>query len=85
MEQANLESVIIEDLVKFGEDRGYDRGRKETYVRQFAWRLGRALTDRESATVEHRLQVLGDERLIDMVLSSSPEALAAWLADPAAH
>jgi len=26
MEQANLEPVIIEDLVKFGEDRGYERG-----------------------------------------------------------
>jgi len=26
MEQANLEPVIIEDLVKFGEDRGEDRG-----------------------------------------------------------
>ena len=29
MEQANLEPVIIEDLVKFGEDRGYERGRIE--------------------------------------------------------
>jgi hypothetical protein len=85
MEQANLEPVIIEDLVKFGEDRGYDRGRTETYVRLFAQRLGRALTDRERATVVQRLQALGDERLNAVVLSSSPEALAAWLADPAAH
>jgi hypothetical protein len=81
MEQANLEPVIIEDLVKFGED----RGRLMTYVRQFAWRLGRALTDRERATVEQRLEALGDERLNAVVMSSSPEALAAWLADPAAH
>jgi hypothetical protein len=29
MEHANLEPVIIEDLVKFGEDRGYERGREE--------------------------------------------------------
>jgi hypothetical protein len=29
MEQANLEPVIIEDLVKFGEERGYERGREE--------------------------------------------------------
>jgi len=29
MEQANLEPVIIEDLVKFGEDRGYERGRED--------------------------------------------------------
>lgn len=26
MEQANLEPVVIEDLVKLGEDRGFDRG-----------------------------------------------------------
>jgi hypothetical protein len=32
MEQANLEPVIIEDLVKFGEDRGYVRGRVEERV-----------------------------------------------------
>jgi len=32
MEQANLEPVIIEDLVKFGEDRGYERGREEERV-----------------------------------------------------
>jgi hypothetical protein len=29
MEHANLEPVIIEDLVRFGEDRGYERGRIE--------------------------------------------------------
>jgi len=29
MEQANLGPVIIEDLVKFGEDQGYERGRLE--------------------------------------------------------
>jgi hypothetical protein len=28
MEQANLEPVVIEDLVKFGEDRGLKKGRK---------------------------------------------------------
>ena len=29
MEQANLEPVVIEDLVKFGEDRGRKRGMKK--------------------------------------------------------
>jgi len=29
MERANLEPVVIEDLVKFGEDRGYDRERTD--------------------------------------------------------
>jgi hypothetical protein len=76
-----MEPVIIEDLVKFGED----RGRMKTYVRQFGRRLGRALTDSERATVEQRLEALGEERLDDVVLSSGPETLAAWLGDPTAH
>jgi hypothetical protein len=29
MEQANLEPVVIEDLVKFGEDRGLKKGRRQ--------------------------------------------------------
>ena len=29
MERANLEPVVIEDLVHFGEDRGMERGRRE--------------------------------------------------------
>src|SRR4051812_46826434 len=86
MEQANLEPVVIEDLVKFGEDRGYERGRTETWVRRFARRLGRALTNSERATVAQRLAALGDERLADVVLSpSGPEALVTWLGDPTAY
>lgn len=29
MEQASMEPVVIEDLVKFGEDRGFEKGRLE--------------------------------------------------------
>jgi hypothetical protein len=93
MEQANLEPVVIEDLVKFGEDRGYgrgfdrgfDRGRAETMERLFARRLGRTLTDGERATVLQRLEALGEERLDDVVLTSGAAVLAAWLGDPAAR
>ena len=48
MEQANLEPVIIEDLVKFGEDRGYERGRLEGEA------LGRL--DEQRATLHRRLE-----------------------------
>jgi hypothetical protein len=85
MEQANLQPVVIEDLVKFGEDRGYDRGRTETWLRLFARRLGRPLTDSEHATVVERLSTLGEERLDDVAQRSGPEALAVWLGDPAAR
>jgi len=38
MEQANLEPVIIEDLVKFGEDRGEDRALRRMLRRLLALR-----------------------------------------------
>ena len=38
MEQANLEPVIIEDLVKFGEDRGRLEGERSTLRRVLALR-----------------------------------------------
>lgn len=85
MEQANLEPVVIEDLVKFGEDRGFDRGRMETHLRLFGRRLGRALTEAERAVLVQRMTTLGQERVDDVLLTYGAEALAAWLADPTAR
>jgi hypothetical protein len=45
MEQANLEPVIIEDLVKFGEDRGYERGRLEGRLEEERAALHRRLEE----------------------------------------
>jgi hypothetical protein len=88
MEQANLEPVIIEDLVKFGEDRGFDRGVDRgvdrSFERQFTRRLGRPLTTTERETLERRRVALGVERLDDVVLTFGSEALAVWLANPSA-
>jgi len=81
MEQANLEPVIIEDLVRIGEDRGCER----MLVRLVARRLGRPLTGSERTTLVERQEALGEERLDDVLLSFGPEALAAWLADPTAR
>lgn len=88
MEHANLEPVIIEDLVKFGEDRGFDRGFdrgvERSFLRLFSRRLGRPLTTPESKTVEERLAALGVDRLDDVLFTYGPDALAVWLAEPSA-
>lgn len=84
MEQANLEPVIIEDLVKFGEDRGFNRGFDRSFEHLFARRLGRALTMHECKTLELRRAALGVDRVGDVLLTFDAETLAAWLADPSA-
>ncbi len=81
MEQANLEPVIIEDLVKYGEH----RARRDIYAQQFAQRLERALTEREKATLLQRIETLGVNRINEMVWNSNPDALVAWLANPKAR
>jgi hypothetical protein len=81
MEQANLEPVIIEDLVNIGRD----QARKDIYVQMFSQRLERTLTEREKATLLQCIETLGVNRINEMVLKSNPDALAAWLANPTAR
>ena len=67
---------------------GRSEGRSEglrPLVHQFERRLGRPLTDGERTTVAARLDRVGPERLGDVVFDLSPDALAAWLADPDAR
>ncbi len=88
MNDAQFEPVIIEDLVKFGEDRGEARGEARglgPLVHQFERRLKRPLTDPERTALHGRLGALGPERLGDVVLDLAPEALGPWLADPSAQ
>lgn len=51
-------------------------------VHQFERRLGRPLTEDEHAILRERLRRLGANRVGDVVLDLSAEALGAWLADP---
>lgn len=60
---------------------GIEEGLKPL-AHQFERRLGRALTDDEHRTLRERFDRLGSDRLGDVVLDLSPEALAAWLAEP---
>jgi|GEM_PF-6385916 len=80
MEHAHLEPVIIEDLVKIGED----RGRIDQYARWFARSIGRPLNDRERETLRGRFDVLGIDRIDEVYFNSTGDALAAWLSDPSA-
>jgi hypothetical protein len=81
MEQANLEPIIIEDLVKFGEDRGVER----VYERQFSRRLKRPLSAPEREILQRRIDTLGVDRIDELVLMWRRSALESWLADPAAR
>jgi hypothetical protein len=47
MEQANLEPVVIEDLVKFGEDRGLKKGLKRGRLEEERGTLRRVLVLRK--------------------------------------
>ncbi len=66
-------------------EKGRQEGRELEHERLYARRLGRALREGERATLRERWARLGADRLLDLALESSAEALAAWLADPAAR
>jgi hypothetical protein len=51
----------------------------------FAKRLARPLAEAELGQIAERLDRLGEDRMDDVLLGFAPEALAAWLADPAAR
>ena len=67
-----------------GKKLGLDQGRLLTLARLFERRLGRPLNQDEHATLSDRLNRLGEDRIEDVVLAFSSNALAAWLADPTA-
>lgn len=88
--------IILLDLVKYGEDKGRKRGKLEgrqegrsaglaLVVRLFERRLQRGLTAFERNRVDQRLDRLGPDRLGDVVLDLTPDALGAWLSDPDAR
>jgi hypothetical protein len=72
----DLRNEIAED--------GHQKGIEEGLGLVYEQRLGRPLTDAEHRTLFERLTTLGRARLGSVVLSLTPEALAAWLADPSA-
>ncbi len=64
--------------------KGREQGLAEGLGLVYEGRLGRRLTDEERRTSSERLTRLGFPRCLDLGLDLAPEALAAWLAEPAA-
>ena len=77
----------LERGLEAGLERGLEAGLEaglRPLVRQFERRLGRALSEAERGALASRLDVVGPERLGDVVLDLDSAALAAWLASPTA-
>lgn len=65
-----------------GRAEGVLEGELKPLVRQFERRLARSLTPTEHARLMTQVRAQGLERIGDLVLDLTPEALAAWLATP---
>jgi hypothetical protein len=57
----------------------------ELLVDQYAWKLDRPLTEGEQKVLVQKIDRLGVQEVTGVLFRSSVEALAAWLADPAAR
>lgn len=64
---------------------GKQRGEQNTMARLYERRLQRPLSEGERAALSQRLEKLGADRMLDVPVEMSPDALAAWLGDPAAN
>ncbi|MCK6588751.1 MAG: hypothetical protein L6Q76_14330 [Polyangiaceae bacterium] len=62
-----------------------ESGQLETMMKLCGMRLGRPLNDDESTALAERLHRLGEERVGQVLLSSSSDMLGAWLSDPSAR
>lgn len=81
--------VTAQELMEAFETKAMQKGRAEGWLaplaHQFERRLGRRLREDERALLQERTQALGPDRVGDVVLDLSADALAAWLADPDAR
>ena len=68
-----------------GQNQGKLEGQIQNMARLCEIRLGRSLTDAEHAALASRFDRVGPDRIGQVVLSFSAEALGAWLANPHAE
>jgi predicted transposase/invertase (TIGR01784 family) len=68
-----------------GKEEGLREGEMRLMRRLLGKRLGRALREIEEKSFEQRLEVLGPERLEEVLLGLAPAELEVWLADPSAR
>jgi hypothetical protein len=84
-EEVVMESWIYKQGKQKGVEEGLEQGLEKglgPLAHLFERRLARGLTSAERGVLVRRLGTLGPERLGDLVLDFTPEALAAWLAAP---
>jgi predicted transposase YdaD len=70
--------------IEKGREQGLEKGREQglkPFERLLERRVGRALSEAEHRTLSERVATLGPDRLSDVALELSGEALAAWLND----
>jgi len=79
-----MQSSLYKRAHQSGDAQGFERG-FEPLAHLYHRRLGRSLTDDERKTLRARLDTHGADRLGDVLLDLSADALAAWLADPDAE
>ncbi|AUX45003.1 hypothetical protein SOCE26_064820 [Sorangium cellulosum] len=90
-EDAEEEEIVtevqrwFEQLKQSLRDEGLKEGQIQALTRQFEKKLGRPLAEAERSVLAERFDRLGLDRLDDVRLELSADALAAWLADPAAR
>jgi len=79
---------LYEEFKQKVRNEGVSQGRAQglrPLVHLFERRLGRTLSAAEHEALLARFSTLGPDRLGDVVLDLAPDALSAWLADPAAR
>jgi hypothetical protein len=79
------EDVMQGTAFEMGKLRGEQAGKLEMLAQLYELRLQRALAERERAVIAQRLEKLGAARLLRAPQEMAPDALAAWLGDPAAN
>jgi hypothetical protein len=87
-EEIIMESWVYRQGMEKGVEQGVEKGVEkgiQPFVRMIARKLGRDLTSAEHHVLTQRLDILDPDRLLDVAVELSPEALTAWLATPDAR
>jgi hypothetical protein len=82
LKEARRQAEEAKEAEKRARLQGEQLGQLQMTVRLCALRLGRPLTEAETAALAERLDRLREDRVGEVVLSFSAEALAAWLSEP---
>ena len=80
-----LQREALEKGIEQGIKQGFEQGTANALSHLFERRLRRQLGEDERARLRERIEILGPDRVTDIVLDQSADELARWLADPQAH